>query len=93
MSASKGGRPREGSAPKLAPLNMRTSPQIREKIEQAADVIAVDFDRAAHSAEVAVGPSEETCEEILLGLWPPREDVDPAEIANLTNARAHSGLR
>jgi hypothetical protein len=32
-----GGRPRDGEAIKLAPLNMRTSPELRTKIEEAAD--------------------------------------------------------
>lgn len=35
---AKTGRPVEGGAPKLAPLNMRTSPQLREQIEKAADL-------------------------------------------------------
>jgi hypothetical protein len=35
---AKTGRPIEGDAPKLAPLNMRTSPQLREQIERAADI-------------------------------------------------------
>lgn len=32
-----GGRPRQGEEVKLAPLNMRTSPELRAKIEEAAD--------------------------------------------------------
>lgn len=34
---SRSGRPKEGDKPKLAPLNMRTSPDLRAKIEAAAD--------------------------------------------------------
>lgn len=35
---SKGGRPRHGAEVKNAPLNMRTSPELRERIEKAADL-------------------------------------------------------
>ena len=37
VEGNKGGRPRQGATAKLAPLNMRTDPELREKIEEAAD--------------------------------------------------------
>ena len=37
VDKNKGGRPIEREAPKLMPLNMRTSPVLREKIERAAE--------------------------------------------------------
>lgn len=35
---SKGGRPKHGEAAKRSPMNMRTTPQLRERIEEAASV-------------------------------------------------------
>lgn len=38
MVQNKGGRPRHGEAVKRAPMNMKTSPELRSRIEQAAEL-------------------------------------------------------